>query len=210
MIDSSSIRVHQHAALVKKGPRLSRGRHGGRASHPMHGRSRGGLTTKIHTPADRARMEMPGEFAASKDYNSNNINGLVSGGGSGIRTRDTVSRIHTFQACAFNHSATPPSCGNSPADPLLPGRPENSGTWSSNAPAGRLANERCAITKRACHARPSRCFAGSQAAMRTDDCRAGPMILFMLHPENSAFWAKGSPCSASSFGSRVFSPWPAR
>ena len=33
---------------------------------------------------------------------------LKSGGGSGIRTRDTVSRIHTFQACAFNHSATPP------------------------------------------------------------------------------------------------------
>jgi hypothetical protein len=30
------------------------------------------------------------------------------GGGGGIRTRDTVSRIHTFQACAFNHSATPP------------------------------------------------------------------------------------------------------
>ena len=33
----------------------------------------------------------------------------VTGGGGGIRTRDTVSRIHTFQACAFNHSATPPS-----------------------------------------------------------------------------------------------------
>ena len=33
---------------------------------------------------------------------------MGSGGGSGIRTRDTVSRIHTFQACAFNHSATPP------------------------------------------------------------------------------------------------------
>jgi hypothetical protein len=33
---------------------------------------------------------------------------LTNGGGSGIRTRDTVSRIHTFQACAFNHSATPP------------------------------------------------------------------------------------------------------
>ena len=32
----------------------------------------------------------------------------LGGGGSGIRTRDTVSRIHTFQACAFNHSATPP------------------------------------------------------------------------------------------------------
>ena len=30
------------------------------------------------------------------------------GGQGGIRTRDTVSRIHTFQACAFNHSATSP------------------------------------------------------------------------------------------------------
>src|SRR5271166_2219809 len=30
------------------------------------------------------------------------------GGGGGIRTRDTVSRIHTFQACAFSRSATPP------------------------------------------------------------------------------------------------------
>src|ERR1700729_3074285 len=35
------------------------------------------------------------------------------GGRSGIRTRDTVSRIHTFQACAFNHSATPPQGGSS-------------------------------------------------------------------------------------------------
>src|SRR3569623_589436 len=32
----------------------------------------------------------------------------ISGGESGIRTRDTVSRIHTFQACAFHHSATTP------------------------------------------------------------------------------------------------------
>ncbi len=32
-----------------------------------------------------------------------------SGGGSGIRTHDTVSRIHAFQACAFSHSAIPPA-----------------------------------------------------------------------------------------------------
>ena len=32
----------------------------------------------------------------------------ILGGGDEIRTHDTVSRIHTFQACAFNHSATPP------------------------------------------------------------------------------------------------------
>jgi hypothetical protein len=31
-----------------------------------------------------------------------------SGGGSGIRTHVTVSRKHAFQACALNHSATPP------------------------------------------------------------------------------------------------------
>src|SRR5262249_35456723 len=32
----------------------------------------------------------------------------ISGGGSGIRTHDTVSRIHAFQACALSHSAIPP------------------------------------------------------------------------------------------------------
>src|SRR6476646_5041802 len=30
------------------------------------------------------------------------------GGGSGIRTHDTVARIHAFQASAFSHSAIPP------------------------------------------------------------------------------------------------------
>lgn len=34
---------------------------------------------------------------------------LGTGGGRGIRTPDTVSRIHAFQACAFSHSATPPA-----------------------------------------------------------------------------------------------------
>jgi hypothetical protein len=32
-----------------------------------------------------------------------------NGGQSGIRTRGTLSRTHTFQACAFNHSATCPN-----------------------------------------------------------------------------------------------------
>jgi hypothetical protein len=30
-------------------------------------------------------------------------------GEGGIRTRDSVSTIHTFQACSFNHSDTSPS-----------------------------------------------------------------------------------------------------
>ena len=32
----------------------------------------------------------------------------VNGGETGIRTLETVSRLHTFQACAFDHSATSP------------------------------------------------------------------------------------------------------
>ena len=44
-----------------------------------------------------------------------NINDLSRGGGGGIRTHDTTHRrIHTFQACAFNHSATPPRNGATP------------------------------------------------------------------------------------------------
>jgi hypothetical protein len=31
------------------------------------------------------------------------------GGKEGIRTLDTVTRIHAFQACAFSHSATFPN-----------------------------------------------------------------------------------------------------
>jgi hypothetical protein len=34
--------------------------------------------------------------------------GPAFGGGSGIRTHDTVSRIHAFQASALSHSAIPP------------------------------------------------------------------------------------------------------
>ena len=40
----------------------------------------------------------------------------ANGGGRGIRTLETVSRLHTFQACAFDHSATPP-CGRWIAKP---------------------------------------------------------------------------------------------
>ena len=36
------------------------------------------------------------------------VQGRRAGGESGIRTHDTVSRIHAFQACAFSHSAISP------------------------------------------------------------------------------------------------------
>lgn len=36
----------------------------------------------------------------------------ASGGARGIRTLETVPRLHTFQACAFDHSATAPSAAS--------------------------------------------------------------------------------------------------
>jgi hypothetical protein len=39
----------------------------------------------------------------------NVLNSLGKNGGeTGIRTLETVTRLHTFQACAFDHSATSP------------------------------------------------------------------------------------------------------
>ena len=51
MIDSSSVRVHQHAAGSKRG------------SGSLHGSFRGGLTTKIHTVVDATGL--PLRFALS-------------------------------------------------------------------------------------------------------------------------------------------------
>src|SRR5262249_20298734 len=46
---------------------------------------------------------------------------ISPGGGSGIRTHDTVSRIHAFQACALSHSAIPPrACGSIKYSPSRP------------------------------------------------------------------------------------------
>ncbi len=39
---------------------------------------------------------------------SSNINRLTAGGERGIRTLETVARLHAFQACAIDHSATSP------------------------------------------------------------------------------------------------------
>ena len=59
-----------------------------------------------------SRHPQPSEIRAKIDPRKtkfiSNSRDLNRGGGGGIRTRDTVSRIHTFQACAFSRSATPP------------------------------------------------------------------------------------------------------
>ena len=47
---------------------------------------------------------------------------LVGGGEKGIRTLETVTRLHTFQACAFDHSAISPhwAAAGLPASKALP------------------------------------------------------------------------------------------
>gem|GEM_PF-4610314 len=51
---------------------------------------------------------MGGSLIALRKYLICNEHYAVNGGGDEIRTHDTVARIHTFQACAFSRSATPP------------------------------------------------------------------------------------------------------
>jgi site-specific DNA recombinase len=54
------------------------------------------------TSADSVRLQIPISFPKR--------GGATRGGGeTGIRTLETVSRLHTFQACAFDHSATSPA-----------------------------------------------------------------------------------------------------
>ena len=54
------------------------------------------------------------QYGRQKKREINMINGfcddsfLDSGGGGGIRTHETLSRLPVFKTGAFNHSATPP------------------------------------------------------------------------------------------------------
>jgi hypothetical protein len=54
---------------------------------------------------EKARKFWSLEVIPSRGYVSSF---LVNGGEEGIRTLETVTRLHAFQACAFDHSATSP------------------------------------------------------------------------------------------------------
>ena len=55
----------------------------------------------------RITLENNGKIRPQPDRE--NAFARASGGETGIRTLETVSRLHTFQACAFDHSATSPA-----------------------------------------------------------------------------------------------------
>src|SRR5258708_33077669 len=62
-------------------------------------------TTRLQeVPPCRAHLKTSAAVGGRKRTVANKL----GGGGSGIRTHDTVSRIHAFQACALSHSAIPP------------------------------------------------------------------------------------------------------
>ena len=57
----------------------------------------------------RITLENNGKILPEPDRE--NAFARASGGAEGIRTLETVPRLHTFQACAFDHSATAPPAG---------------------------------------------------------------------------------------------------
>ena len=64
------------------------------------------------TEPDCVRRSSPGGIGYAINEKPAFAKALAGGGGDGeIRTRDTVSRIHTFQACSFNRSDTSPGLG---------------------------------------------------------------------------------------------------
>ena|GEM_PF-1442825 len=79
-----------------------------------------GLVDKIvaYPAEERGQFELELHGYLAEAFNLG-MHGNV-GGGRGIRTLETVTRLHAFQACAFSHSATPPTPGlHSRSAPLL-------------------------------------------------------------------------------------------
>src|SRR5690349_6007257 len=60
------------------------------------------------SPVPVSMGKEPEPWAFLPELASFSLNAGLIGGGSGIRTHDSVAAIHAFQACAFDRSATPP------------------------------------------------------------------------------------------------------
>jgi hypothetical protein len=98
-------------------------------------------SARLRTPATRFTVRCSG--ATYDFWTSADRYGQGAGGERGIRTLDTVARIHAFQACAFNHSATSP-------------RPRHAaGPRAGRMPCAtrRVGAERCSTAKRRGRAR---------------------------------------------------------
>ena len=83
MVDSSSIRVHQHAANVKKGDFAQGAAAGNLAQARCMGRSRGGLTTKIHALVDAEGMPIVLKLSEGQAHDGRSAADMLDGIGNG-------------------------------------------------------------------------------------------------------------------------------
>ena len=60
---------------------------------------------------ERCRLQAPDKAALLRKAADRERRWGLDGGETGIRTLETVARLHAFQACAFDHSATSPAMG---------------------------------------------------------------------------------------------------
>ena len=117
-------------------------------SHKSGGPERIGLRRAISgrlrdEPVTRSAPRTPGDLPLSPAVDqAESTARMGTGGQGGIRTHETLSRLHTFQACAFDRSATCPAQGN-----LSNRRP----VASASPPISRIT--RCPPTRR--RSRPS-------------------------------------------------------
>ena len=83
MIDSSSIRVHQHGANDKKGSEEASSATGDVAGSGCMGRSRGGLTTKIHALVDANGLPILLKLTAGQAHDGRSATDMLKGLGEG-------------------------------------------------------------------------------------------------------------------------------
>ena len=82
-------------------------------AHPAGGRSAvqniSAVRAILSNPVEASHPSQTGKYA-KKSLNVSSDFLLKYGGEGGVRTLDTLTRIHTFQACSFSHSDTSPFC----------------------------------------------------------------------------------------------------
>ncbi len=180
----------------------------------MPNKSKPRRTSRRRGPISQQLLEIPfvGQIIGQEDFSGQKratkmliiINFINKNGGQGgIRTRDRVAPIHTFQACAFNHSATCPQRAPGRTQHFQPGRVSlrltlcafnHRGTPVSNVRKGARRS-----TGRRAGSYPCPVSSASPRAMtaRAPDCKCAE------HPTRAkitprmrslALWRAGAPC----------------
>ena len=79
-----------------------------RCAHPAGRLWRSKTQCVLSNPVEASHPSRSVRYANEKAWTRIQAFSLKYGGEGGVRTLDTLSRIHTFQACSFSHSDTSP------------------------------------------------------------------------------------------------------